>query len=360
MNKKLPLMLLVALLSGCQAHYTHYDNEEYISTIETSNLSDFNICVFNDVHLSILSDIDYETSYYDKVLKAKTGSYPDLLIINGDLFMDGNKEVVNRFFNYLDTTGVKYCFNYGNHDLQGQYSNQYINNNLKKRSSSLLKNPKNDDVYGDSNYVVNIKVGGTVKWQLYVIDSNTYDGVNYDVVHDDQIAWYVRQIQGANGLSSSDTLIDNSVDIIPSLVFMHIPFEEFYEAWEEHNFKKSGNENNSIWYMGEYVSCGGKDNNFYETMHQMKSTKGVIVAHDHINLTDWSYDKIGTGDSSFPIRLIYGMKTGQGIYHDKRIMGANFYTLKEDKTFSVTRMVVPYEGESYVLTDEMLVNLAGE
>jgi hypothetical protein len=47
------------------------------------------------------------------------------------------------------------------------------------------------DVYGDSNYVLNLTDGSKTLWQLYGIDSNSlqFNGLyyDYDVIHKDEI-----------------------------------------------------------------------------------------------------------------------------------------------------------------------------
>lgn len=340
---------LVTLLTAC-SKTTTYPLKDYIKELKTEDFTKLNICCFNDLHISILTDMDRQIAYFEKTLKAKTGEYPDLLILNGDTFMDGNKKNVDIFFKWLEGTKIPFMFTYGNHDLEGQYSNHYIDKKIKQCSNSLLSNPINDDIYGDSNSVINIVQDGKTKWQLYFLDSNTYDGFVYDSLHKEQVDWYERQVNLATENNGGVTL--------PSLVFMHIPFEEFYEAWGEHDYKLSGNEDGSIWYMGEGVSSGEVKTELYEKMHELRSSVGIMCAHDHVDLTDWKYDKCAEGEASFPIRLIYGIKTGDGIYHDKRIMGTCFYTLNNDFTFNMEKWVVPYEGEAHLLTDDEVVALA--
>jgi len=51
------------------------------------------------------------------------------------------------------------------------------------------------------------------------------------------------------------------------------------------------------------------------------------------------------------------MKTGRGIYHDKRIMGASFYTLNDSNDFDINWINVPYNADPYEITPTDLVAL---
>ena len=352
---RLSLISLVApLLLGCSTSTGTYelniDVNDYINTLEVTDIDQFSICVFNDLHISTLTNLHDEFAYYEKCLLSNGGVTPSLVVLNGDVFMDANKTVVNRFFSWLDAQNIPFAYVYGNHDLQGLYSNDYIDQRLKQCEHSLLINPLGDAIFGDSNYVVNISEGGVTKWQLYFFDSNTYYGIHYDVIHDDQIAWYEQEVTAAPS--------------IPSLTFMHIPTEEFAEAYDELGHHVNSGEittpgvpgEDSVWYMGESISWGYRETNLYETMQQYGQNKAIIVAHDHVNITDWYYDKDG-GSTDNAIQLIYGLKTGRGIYHDTRIMGASFYTLSDAGTFDIKWMNVPYEGNPFEITNDYIVNL---
>lgn len=356
-------MLLLGLFLASCSNTNNPSLDEYVTTLNWKD--NFTVCVFNDVHLSVQSNLEEEFTYLENTLYArakfnndmehKENYKPDLLVLNGDIFMDANKETVNRFFNFIDSLDVPFAYTYGNHDLQGQYSATFLNRVVTSKKNSVVKNPK-DNVFGDSNYVVNIKDNDKLKWQMYFFDSNTYKGFSYDTFHQDQIDWYTNQIKKVNPDTSSWD------KVIPSMSFFHIPTEEFSEAW-----KKIGNNSlagkdestNSVWYMEEgKVAHGNYSSTLYETMQELNSTLSMSVAHDHINVTDFYYDKANTGH---PIRLIFGLKTGRGIYHNKKIMGACFYTLSgSEKKFDLLRLGVDYENNVTEISDDYLLELGGK
>ena len=100
------------------------------------------------------------------------------------------------------------------------------------------------------------------------------------------------------------------------------------------------------------VAKGYRENEFFEKMETLGATKGVICAHDHTNNTDFYYREKGAE----PIRLIYGTKTGHGIYHDTKIMGCDFYYLNADETFTRKRVNVQYENpeDAFVMTSRYI------
>lgn len=352
------LGILTPLLLGCSSSTGSFPldlpAEDYITTLAINDIENFTICVFNDLHISVLTNLTDEIAYYEKCLISNGGVLPSLIVLNGDSFMGAAKSQVERFFDWIDSKGVPFAYTYGNHDLQGTYSNILIDQVIKSCEHAVLLNPINDNVFGDSNYVLNIEEIGTpntLKWQLYFYDSNTYYGVDYDVIHEDQIAWYEKQQQALEDLGTPN---------IPSLTFMHIPTEEFEEAYKTigHNVTSGHDtaDTESLWYMGESISWGYKETEFYETMQEYKNNKAIIVSHDHVNLTDWHYDK-DEGSADNMIHLIYGLKTGRGIYHDTRIMGASFYTLKDSNEFDIKWMNVPYEEDPFEITSGYLIGL---
>ena len=338
---------LFALLLSCSNNVSSPDLKDYVSSIDIS--VSFNILNFNDIHLSTVSDLDEQCIYIERLITSPRSlnllsnekSNVDLIVLNGDTFLGADQTVVSRFLEFIDSFEIPFAYTYGNHDFEGLYNSSFIEEVLNNCHYSMLLNPK-DDVYGNSNYVINLTSGEQIRWQLYFFDSNSYYLGGYDVIHDDQIEWYKQQIRLANNLGPE---IDGSRDdLIPSLAFFHIPFEEFEEAWANQDKQLYGVDGENYWYMGDgKVAHGYKDNDLFETMSNFRSTRAVICAHDHMNLANFLYcDE----DSTFPINLIYGMKTGDELYHHSDLMGATLLTLDgASSNFDVKFIRANYEGE---------------
>ncbi|MCD8194992.1 MAG: hypothetical protein LUD22_01665 [Coprobacillus sp.] len=351
------LLLCVPILCLASCSETNASLDDYISELEFHE--NFTICNLNDVHLSAISNLDRDFEFVKNSVYSISEinpdiSEPDLIVLNGDAFMGANKKVVDKFFDFMDSFGIPWCYDYGNHDYQGTYSHGYIDSVLKTKENCLYKSP-DDDVYGNSNYVINLVENGSTKWQIYVFDSNQYYKTSYDVIHDDQIEWYEKEIQYANGISSVEEV--STTEMIPSLTFFHIPFEEFQYAWDDvGNAKYGGNDEVGYWYMYDAgVSDGYRDNDLFEVMQQYESTVGIVCGHDHTNNSDFYFNGGGReGYTDWTIRLIYAEKCTYNIYHDEDITGAAFFTLSsEDNTFTCTRTRVDYDGNVSEITDEM-------
>ena len=136
-----------------------------------------------------------------------------------------------------------------------------------------------------------------------MIDSNSYTdedifGFNwvYDNIHQDQIDWYRDTIESYNAHNKSiNPDIDTTVE---SLVFMHIPIMEVRDAL--HEYLDAGNaDTDDVKYLfgdiGEdapYVYCSEIEEELFETMLQLGSTKAMFYGHDHLNNTVFDYKGI--------------------------------------------------------------------
>ena len=378
MNKvfvKLNSILSISLLLCSCAERFKYEVDKYlVGSFETKE--NFTICQLNDIHLSMATDLDRQFDYVSRLidsrnlLEEESFDKPDILVLNGDTFMEANEAVVTKWFDMLDSLKIPYCFNYGNHDKQGTYSNDFIDNTLIEHKYNginhfaLYPETQNDEVYGSSNYYVNITDSGNTIFQIYILDSNTYNGFEYDVIHEDQIEWYEECVRYSNGLSKNDPIKEN---MIKSLMFFHIPNIDFeyaigqYAEYDEVYRYVDHQDELDLDYLDkqEKIANSRQDDNLFETIQKLKSTVGIGAAHDHINNCDIHY----SGDGDFPVRFIYGLKSTDGIYHDEETLGATFYELKDTpytrttkdgntsykEYFDLKMIHMSYEGEAKYL-----------
>ncbi len=83
---------------------------------------------------------------------------------------------------------------------------------------------------------------------------------------------------------------------MPSFVFIHIPLQEYEQAWE--CVTEAGKD--AVYYYGsrnEAVSCSRHESKLFDKILELGSTKGIFCGHDHLN--DFSVEYKG-------IRLTYG------------------------------------------------------
>lgn len=315
------LFLLPLLLTSCGQ--IEYPLEDYF--LDMQYVDNFRVLQLTDIHFGVTTNYVEQKKHLDTLVEAAN---PNLIVITGDTFMDATTREVDYIYSYFDSLNIPWTIVWGNHDRQGWYAPSYILNQLEECQNVLFKNLRNDNVYGDSNFVINIKQGNETLWRMVMIDSNSYydDGslmYKYDVIHEDQIAWYKKIIN-----YGTET-------IIPSLMFMHIQLDELYLAVQE--LEENPNAYEYIGEIREDVYPGYTNTGMFDAIKECGSTKGVFFGHYHINTLAVDYQDV---------ILAYGIKSTNKIYHDEDLIGGQVITLPSDGSFSlanIERIFVPYE-----------------
>lgn len=94
-------------------------------------------------------------------------------------------------------------------------------------------------------------------------------------------------------------------------------------AWEsvkrgENNFLDEGRNT-------EEVCCPRENTGMFEAMKELGSTKGVFCGHDHVNFSIIDYQGI---------KLAYGLKSSNYIYHDNDKLGGRLITIQANGNFT--------------------------
>ncbi len=250
---------------------------------------------------------------------------PDLVVVTGDVsypvpFQAGtfnNMLSAKTFAALMDKLGVYWTVGYGNHDTEA-YS-YYSREDLSALYGGgdykyCLFEEGPSDVDGFGNQVINVKNSqGIITQSLFVFDSHSYvDGDflgimwKYDNIHENQVQWYKDTLALLNNENNEiyKELGSEEVSDIKSAAFFHIPLTEQKDAWYEYvenGFKDT--EDVKFCYgvageSGKIVYSGIHEDNLFETMEELGSTKAVFCGHDHYN--NFSIEYKG-------IRLTYGM-----------------------------------------------------
>jgi len=318
--KYLILGAIPFLLVSCNATQTKsYSVSAYKTTLEFHD--DFKIMQLTDMHFSIQSDFVKNRDY---VVNNVRNCNPDLIVLTGDSFMDATPNIVMNVLDFINDLSIPFAFTYGNHDHQGSYGYYFVNDYLKTLSNSVFVDYDDDDIFGSTNYFVDLVKKDEIKYRLYIIDSNSYVFNNfkysYDIIHEDQIK-HIENIVKEDGA-------------VPGLAFYHIPL---YETDDAYKLYKDSDDRSII--RGEHqekVSVGYKRTDAFDRM----TSAGIIghfYGHDHINNTDIMYKGVS---------LSYGIKSTYEIYSDDALLGYKMVTLKDDMSYSldnITSEVVAYE-----------------
>ena len=318
MNKRtifiVPLLsaLTLTACAGAKDYKTHLD--DYVYAMQYHD--DFNVLQLTDIHWSYTTSTCASKSYLTKLLKevdahikASQGADAkiDLVEITGDQFMLANTYHVETFLNFFEEQAKLYGFQYasiwGNHDRHGLYNPNWLSRQFKNAKHSIYIE-QDDNLYGRSNFVINLTTDGkkesATKWQLANLDSGASFSEtaispfrDYDYIRDDQVDWWLKEHERVG-------------ESVPTIAYYHIPQQDNLKAWDAiHNdgatykhkfFKLEGfADNGNERYASSFISEGRNHN-----------LKAAFMGHAH-NI-DWTVDYDG-------VVVGLGVKTGGELYY---------------------------------------------
>jgi hypothetical protein len=322
------------------------DEETGYWTFETDD--DFKILQLTDTHfgagfLSLKTDQWAINAITDMLNYVK----PDLVLITGDMiysdfFRTGNINNMTAsilFAQTMESLGIYWAVTFGNHDsdVYALYDRNEISDFYEKSGFKYciyMRGPT--DIFGCSNYFINVKrTDGIISQSIVLLDSNSYKTgfrTNYDNIHDDQIEWYKNEIIRLDGLNKK---IDPMAEQLKSIMFFHIPLYEYRTAWYEYI---NDNDTPNVKYnygvageTGKIVYSSNSDDNVFETIQELGSTKAVFTGHDHLN--NFSIDYNGGEGTNF-VRLTYSLSIDYnayvGIYKKTAQRGGTVITTKRN------------------------------
>jgi hypothetical protein len=232
----------------------------------------------------------------------------------------------------MENLGVYWTVNFGNHDSEiyntyerGEVAKMYSHEANDYKYGLFSAGP--EEISGYGNHVINVKNScGIVTQCLIMMDSHAYTeddpmglAWDYDYIKEDQIEWYRGVVNTYSTYNQSVISgLENGADYnehktVKSLLFIHIPLIEVYDAyWEYVNNDRQNTENvkfirGNDGEGGQMVCCSKTDTNLFEVMVELGSTKGMFYGHDHLNNFVLEYKGI---------RLCYGYAIDYFAYAD--------------------------------------------
>lgn len=314
MNKKvgiLSMLVMPLVLTSCGQVKAWKDNlKDYVFTMKYHQ--NFNILQLTDIHWNINTSTYESKNYLDKVLKEadkhikeKQGNSAkiDLVELTGDMFMLSNSFHVDSFIKYFEEKSEEYGFQYasiwGNHDRHGMYNPNWLGDRFAEAKNSIYYEA-NDDLYGRSNFVINLTKDGNkdseVKWQISNLDSGASFSEtslapfrDYDYIRKDQTEWWLEQHKAVG-------------ESVPGIAYYHIPQDENLKLYE-----KRSEYTNKFFKLEEFADNGNEEyaSNFLDEAKQ-HNLKGAFMGHAHN--VDWTvkWDDLVVG---------LGVKTGIELYY---------------------------------------------
>ncbi|UTH12020.1 metallophosphoesterase family protein [Macrococcoides canis] len=252
----------------------------------------FKIMQLTDLHFG---DLLPESSHIDQVTKALITrlihtNQPNFIAITGDLIWSKAPDSLSTFrdvLTFIDSFNIPFDATFGNHDSEGEFSRNDINEILLSQSNFI----EPQSLFNDNDrlcYYTELVVDGHTH-RLYFIDSGDYDKLQvgeYDYITHAQIEWLVETDKAFSGTSQ---------------LFIHIPIPEYATA------KSLGLAQG---HQDEEICCPKLNTGlFSQLLLNGLSVKAMYCGHDHDN--DFTADYCG-------IKLNYGRVTGFNTYGSLR------------------------------------------
>ncbi|MCR5485544.1 MAG: metallophosphoesterase [Clostridiales bacterium] len=310
----------------------------------------FNILAIGDVHERVCCNDD-KTKDAMRLLKRASELRPDLAIFMGDI-VSGFCEEENRMATKEELyevlvkvsapftdKNIPFAVVFGNHDGQTGEGKPVLFELLKKIPHFVGSDESGAAGCGNCNVLIKSSDGKKDKFNIFLIDSgdSTLDGSGYAWVEDSQIEWYESV---GNELKEK-----NGGNMVPALVFQHIPVCEEYDLLKETSILNPYRVKGQAEYRGKYYvkgkNCKGylgegpcvpaKNNGQFASWKKQGDVIAAFFGHDHLN------DFVGEVDG---ITLGQMKCSGFHMYGDGLHQGVRMITLYEngDKKFD-TKMI---------------------
>ena len=317
---------------------------------------DFKIMHLTDIHIGggFMSKAVDEKAL-NAVAAMITKEKPDLVIGTGDITFPvpyragtfNNYSGIAAFANLMESLGVYWDVTFGNHDAEAYsyFDREAVAEfyeNEEYRYCLFRAGPEDVDGYG--NHTIEVKNSkGIITQAIILIDSQAYIKDNiiesikgtYDNIHPNQVEWYESEILRMN--AENEKISEEAVPV-KSLAFFHIPLVEMDDAWTE--FKNNGyNDTDNFKYdegligeLGRPVCCGYGEDDMFEKMLELGSTKAMFNGHDHVNNTTFEYKGI---TFSYGYSIDYFAYSGIDKLGSQR--GCTMITCKPDTSFIIDK-----------------------
>ena len=310
-NKTRLVLLSVAVLSlvSCGQSKTYADHlEDYVHTMRYHD--DFNILQLTDIHWNYNTSNAASKVYLEKVIqeakKHAPGGKIDLIELTGDQFMLANAFHVESFVKFFEEQaekeGFMYAIIWGNHDHHGIYNPNWLSQTFKNAAHCIYSDEE-DNLYGRSNFVIDLTVDGTktgaVKWQIANLDSGASFSETavspfreYDYIRKDQTDWWVKEHARAG-------------EAVPAIAYYHIPQQDNGIAWDDIHVR-GATYKNKFFKLEKFCDNGleAYASDFLDTASK-HNLKAAFQGHAHN--VDWTVEYKG-------VTLGLGVKTGTELY----------------------------------------------
>ena len=312
MKKLISLCLALLLVFGCCSLAFAEDaaagsKEEQV--LKFNEDGKFKILQINDTQ-----DTDKMNKRTEAFIRAAIEQQkPDLVVIPGDvcndIFIGANakrvKTALRNLASLLNELEVPFAYTPGNHDhdKDDKVSTKEQMEVFDEFEYNIWNKEDKDVDPGTYNIPIMSSDGSKMALNVYMIDSQNKDGVanGYTGCYPETTEWYKQK--------SDELKAANGGEVVPSVVFQHVPVKEIYQCLEQTDAKHANDAifslNDYKWYLEkeEYMFTDPdrmvRDDNYvgeapcsevfdtksgeYEAWLEKGDVIGAFFAHDHVN-----------------------------------------------------------------------------
>lgn len=272
----------------------------WVGRIAAKSEGKLRILAFTDLHFGqVIRLVDSWTVRDMK--KMNELHQPDLIVVTGDAWFENPKgkgmEFCRYFCNVMGALGRPWAFARGNHDKADNFA-------VCEKMFDSIPGCLYLGSMTNGNYRLKVTVGEATTWNLIFIN----DAAPKIGFGPSQIAWLKNE---------TDRIQHESLVVVPSLLFCHVPIPAFNQMVRNKMARGIRNEG---------VNWGHADPGTIDAIVKTGQIKGMFCGHDHLN--DFEGDWLG-------VHLEYLRSTGYAGYGESGfIKGGKVIDLRPDGTFS--------------------------
>lgn len=279
---------------------------------------------------------------------------PDLIVLTGDNILGNHlcdarigtrlaikdkageyeamRVAIDKLIAPIESRKIPFAMIYGNHDDRNSFTKEEQADVYRKYTCNVgLDDPASPDV-ATYNIPIYSEDGSKVKFNLWMMDSAWLDREQdkcFEMVKPEAVEWYKKK--------SAQLKANNGGEVVPSLMFQHIPMIEQLELLEEcdNSVKGAVKGPEGKFYklkdgvqgsMGEYPCTVSDKNGQLDAIKECGDVKAVVFGHDHTNCFIGNVDGVEFIQTSCASFRCYG----------NRNRGVRIFDIYEDGTYETT------------------------
>lgn len=316
------------------------------------------ILFLTDIHWEYERDEGAKTAFLNALVK---NAEPDFLMLGGDFVASLKKRNYETVFKVLEGFSellgrdLFYGLVWGNHD-DPSYWETLSSGRLAEEYPHCLYPQADCETARGNDYFINLRKAEKTLWQIYALDTHSMASYptnptwGYDTIQEDQAEWFRKEALEAKKENPR----------AKNLAFFHIPLWETEWAYRLGQAGEKGERKSETGYLGRFsgvarekaeprgelgmsnVCTSNVRSPFFACAEDLGSTAAMFYGHDHVN--DFAAEfKLKEKDAF--IWLVYGLKAGEGIYHDPSLLGGTMIEIRDDMAFSIWRCFQSYEAD---------------